>query len=793
MKSLIKIILLTLLLTLSIFAKDVATVTGLNGNADIDRHGRLIKVKLGNKLQEKDIIITNANAKVQVIFEDETIVTVGKNSRFSIDEYLFEDSQEPVARFGMLKGAMRTITGKIGKIAPRKFSVQTKTATIGIRGTNFTILEREDGSQNVFCTYGAISVSVNGVESIVNQGFYADIVQSGAVTVKAFTPKELKAMQKDSFLGASDDSKEQNSDGLESTSKEGQLDTTKDDTPSDLVLKDITTSISDAKQTATPEAGQYHFSDDVSYKISSTLNEFIPEDSWVKASFVNFQGDSDKWTFTMDRTPTSFISNENFSVPFSSATIESTGSSRNPEILSSEFVATGDDLADGDAMSWGRWSASVEYEYDDASARASDMSALWIAGEPTVSNIIDAIVATSIDYDGQYKAIELVGSQAATVTGEASMNVDFGADTATLFIDHNKISEDYSMIISGNELSGANADEGVANGTFYGNTGNLIGGTFADSDGEDATLKGVYQVKTDADLSYVEQNIVEEIIPPEPEIIEPEVTEPEPIEPEIESTINETYPMFIFGKTIINRDEGGAIFADISSPTFFSQELSKVFLPLPSKIADDYLWLQIASTPESYTSKEEFSTYFSGVEAEDGVVSNITMSNAVLSATGDDLADGDYMSWGVWSADISFNDANHEKQTYNVDDALWIAGEQTSVSAVQALNGVSNYSGIYRAIEHNSNYIVDGIASVQVDFGADTANLNIDYQGGRDFAMGISYDDDSVGLAAAVSSPNDPSIANGDFYGPNAESIGGVFSTTVSGSSELSGVYQVTK
>ncbi len=503
MKSLIKIILLTLLLTLSIFAKDVATVTGLNGNADIDRHGRLIKVKLGNKLQEKDIIITNANAKVQVVFEDETIVTVGKNSRFSIDEYLFEDSQEPVARFGMLKGAMRTITGKIGKIAPRKFSVQTKTATIGIRGTNFTILEREDGSQNVFCTYGAISVSTDGIESIVHQGFYADIIQSGAVEIKAFTPKELKSMQDAAFVKGVK-SKNGDDDSLEDGTKEGQLDTTKDDTPSGIIVKDITNSISDAKHTSTPkyplQQVGYGVGNFGTYSISLveilSTTSFNPE-SLVTLPFIDNRGDWDAWLFNISPTPLNYISKEEFKTYFTSAKLYS-ASGTYIKINESHYNATGDDLADGDYMSWGTWSASLEHNNHTYEIE----NALWVSGLPTDLDVVK-FMDNEQEYSGIYKAVDY-SNHGTLVDGEATMLVDFGTDRAELNIDY-KTGRDFDMVIDYDDKFASlrtkvpsnihdELPDNIAGGHFYGPNADAIGGNFSTIHNGSQELSGVYQV-----------------------------------------------------------------------------------------------------------------------------------------------------------------------------------------------------------------------------------------------------------------------------------------------------------
>jgi len=196
MKNILKTLLLTISISLTLFANDVATVTGVNGDATIQRNGTEIKIALGSVLEEKDTVITSENAKVQIIFKDETIVTIGKNSNFSISEYLFEDGVEPVVKFSMLKGAMRTITGKIGKIAPEKFKVTAKTATIGIRGTNFTINITEDNLTEVYCTFGAISIAIDNNEHIVEQGFFITVSPDGETNIQDFKADDLKSMKK---------------------------------------------------------------------------------------------------------------------------------------------------------------------------------------------------------------------------------------------------------------------------------------------------------------------------------------------------------------------------------------------------------------------------------------------------------------------------------------------------------------------------------------------------------------------------------------------------------------------
>ncbi|RLA79164.1 MAG: hypothetical protein DRG78_13500 [Epsilonproteobacteria bacterium] len=522
MKFFTKIILIVLFLSATLFSKDIARVTGLNGKAYIDRDGVKIELTLGASLQEKDTIVTKDKAKVQIIFEDETIVTVGKNSNFSIDEYLYEAKEEPVAKFGILRGAMRTITGKIGEIAPDKFSVKTKTSTIGIRGTNFAIIERVDGSHLVYCTYGAISVSVSGNEIIVGQGFYASVALSGEIELNEFTSKELREMQESNFAEGKKKKIRVSKDA--DVADDGQLDFTTDN-ESAIVVKDTTAQTQDATQREDNEPepepepepptphqivmsgwmvnsdGSEHYSRRVGLDFISDGSLFDSANSWVEDASQGAAGETAEWKYTISDTPLTYTSREEFSTTFSSVVV-SGGNFSNARITAgtqpNSFIATGDDLKNDDYMSWGSWSISLLYNDDYAGAKdqTRDVYGLWVAGEPTDAAVVDALTGNAVSYDGKYRAIDFVNSN-TIVNGTADMTVDFGADTATLNIDYDS-GRTFDMYITGNSMNGTQGggEDGVADGTFYGPDGDSVGGNFKTTfdDGAAVEIKGVYQV-----------------------------------------------------------------------------------------------------------------------------------------------------------------------------------------------------------------------------------------------------------------------------------------------------------
>ncbi|MDN5060850.1 FecR family protein [Aliarcobacter butzleri] len=166
----LKIFTLLLLFASFLFA-NIGTVSLVEGKATILRNGQTLGANIGDKIENKDVISTQVNSKIKITFIDNTIVTIGKESSLNIEEYIFNTStKEAKTELNVLKGAFHTITGEIGKVNPDKFKLKTKSASIGIRGTEFY------GDENrIVCTQGRIIVLSNSVSVDVPSGNYINI------------------------------------------------------------------------------------------------------------------------------------------------------------------------------------------------------------------------------------------------------------------------------------------------------------------------------------------------------------------------------------------------------------------------------------------------------------------------------------------------------------------------------------------------------------------------------------------------------------------------------------------
>lgn len=97
----------------------------------------------GEKIQKNDIIKTSKKSKLRIRFIDKTLISMGMNSEMVIDDYVYSGKKSKVNLD--FEGALKAVTGKIGKLNPKKFNIKTKTATIGIRGTVFYMDTKEVG------------------------------------------------------------------------------------------------------------------------------------------------------------------------------------------------------------------------------------------------------------------------------------------------------------------------------------------------------------------------------------------------------------------------------------------------------------------------------------------------------------------------------------------------------------------------------------------------------------------------------------------------------------------------
>jgi len=126
------------------------TVDAISGNAFVtDKLGKSSGISMGQKVYEGQTVNTASGGEVHLVTEDGGIIALRPNTVFRMDEYKADGGSDDKIFMSLLKGAMRSITGWIGKHNTSAYLVTTPTATIGIRGTDHetTVIDTADGDE----------------------------------------------------------------------------------------------------------------------------------------------------------------------------------------------------------------------------------------------------------------------------------------------------------------------------------------------------------------------------------------------------------------------------------------------------------------------------------------------------------------------------------------------------------------------------------------------------------------------------------------------------------------------
>ena len=127
---------------------NIGSVTELTGSALIKRGKDSVAVTKGTVVELNDKVETK-NGRVKIVFKDETTVNVTEHSSLVIDDFVY-DPKSGKGSLGMkaTSGAVRYVSGALAK-DPKQVKINTPTAAIAVRGTDFVMAVNEIGSSVV--------------------------------------------------------------------------------------------------------------------------------------------------------------------------------------------------------------------------------------------------------------------------------------------------------------------------------------------------------------------------------------------------------------------------------------------------------------------------------------------------------------------------------------------------------------------------------------------------------------------------------------------------------------------
>ena len=173
---------------------EIGSVTEASGTAIIKRGKDTIQIAKGTQINVNDKVETK-NGKVKIVFKDDTNVTVTESSSLVIDDFVY-DPKSGAGKLGLkaAAGTVRYVSGSIAK-DPKNVKINTPTAAIAVRGTDFVMAVSETGAsmimlmptceteQNVnlkglTCGSGAIDVETPAGIVQLNRPYQATLVET---------------------------------------------------------------------------------------------------------------------------------------------------------------------------------------------------------------------------------------------------------------------------------------------------------------------------------------------------------------------------------------------------------------------------------------------------------------------------------------------------------------------------------------------------------------------------------------------------------------------------------------
>ena len=160
----------------------------------IQRSKSTLQGTKGTGVEMADEIKTQAG-KVGIRFADDTQVKVNENSRLVIDDFVYDPKNKDAGKLAlnMASGTARYASGAIAKNNPSKVAINTPTASIAVRGTDFSATVDELGQSTIIllpscpegyknvdrdCRVGVIDVYNDAGTVTLDQAFQATRVTS---------------------------------------------------------------------------------------------------------------------------------------------------------------------------------------------------------------------------------------------------------------------------------------------------------------------------------------------------------------------------------------------------------------------------------------------------------------------------------------------------------------------------------------------------------------------------------------------------------------------------------------
>jgi hypothetical protein len=123
-------------------APAAAIVADLEGDVRVEVAGAQSRALIpGQRLDSGSLVTTARGARVMLRFDDGQWAALDQDTQLRIEEFHYRPQAPAADRaiFVLLRGALRIVTGALGRRNPEAFELRTSKVIVGVRGTDFMV------------------------------------------------------------------------------------------------------------------------------------------------------------------------------------------------------------------------------------------------------------------------------------------------------------------------------------------------------------------------------------------------------------------------------------------------------------------------------------------------------------------------------------------------------------------------------------------------------------------------------------------------------------------------------
>ncbi len=150
----------------------IGVIISIEGEGDVVliRNGIEHSVVKGMSLKEGDIIKTDSDSNVVLVYADDTIISLGSKGRMLIEELTYDpDIGQGSSSTSIVQGQFSFVSGGVAKLGDDLMVFKTPVATIGVRGTTVVGSVEAEGKTNVFTLLPTANGEIGSI-SVTNEG-----------------------------------------------------------------------------------------------------------------------------------------------------------------------------------------------------------------------------------------------------------------------------------------------------------------------------------------------------------------------------------------------------------------------------------------------------------------------------------------------------------------------------------------------------------------------------------------------------------------------------------------------